>query len=120
MFFLHRIREVVLLPFRRPTSSTVLGTSVKFLPTHATVSLVPSQLQTLGHLPARAGRARENSSRQDTAEAKIICVREAGGENTVRVTALQVLLRVFTGLSCVYISEHLERPRQGSVAEVVH
>lgn len=70
-----------------PTSSTVLGTTVKFLPTQATVSLVSSQLQTLGHLPACPGRTRENISRQDTAEAKCIC------RSTREKKALRVKLR---------------------------
>lgn len=39
-----------------PTWSIVGGTSVRFLPVHATVSFVPSHLHILGHLPASVGK----------------------------------------------------------------
>lgn len=55
------------------TSSTVGGTSVKFLPTQATVSLVLSQLHTLGHLPASTCKLCANISRKAAAEKKCIC-----------------------------------------------
>lgn len=57
------------------TSSIVEGTSVRFLPVHATVSFVLSQLHILGHLLALAGELRVNVSRRTTAEKKSIYAR---------------------------------------------
>lgn len=74
--------------FELLTSSIVAGTSVKFLPTHATVSLVPSQLHALGHLPACAGKASENISRKDTAEMKCICTSKQVGKHVMTMKAM--------------------------------
>lgn len=55
-------KEALHFTFEFLTSSIVGGTSVKFLPTQATVSLLLSQLHTLGHFPASTGRLSANIS----------------------------------------------------------
>lgn len=55
------------------TSSTVGGTSVRFLPTQAVVSVMLSQLQALGHFLASTGKDSVKTKRTTSAEKICIC-----------------------------------------------
>lgn len=77
----HNLLYIKNFTFEFLTSSIVSGTSVRFLPMQATVSLVLSQLHTLGHFPASTCKLSAKISRTAAEKNWYICTSKTWQKN---------------------------------------